>query len=51
MTNAEIYKELEDLLDQLQALAEQNSITVPVWNDMRKLMMISYERGFRRVSK
>jgi hypothetical protein len=48
MNNADIYKELEDLLDQLQALAEQNSITVPVWNDMRKLMMISYERGYSK---
>ena len=48
MNNADIYKELEDLLDQLQALAEQNSITVPVWNDMRKLMMLSYERGYSK---
>jgi wyosine [tRNA(Phe)-imidazoG37] synthetase (radical SAM superfamily) len=60
MTNADIYKELnkadtyrelEDLLDQLQALAEQNSITVPVWNDMRKLMMISYGKGLRKTTE
>lgn len=48
MTNPDIYTELEDLFDQLLSLQEFKYIPTQVYRDMRKLMMISYERGYSK---
>lgn len=43
----QIFNEIPELLDQLDALMEFYPLPSPVWKDIRKLMILSYDKGHR----
>ncbi len=42
----QIFYEIPELLDQLDALMEFYPLPSPVWKDIKKLMVLSYDKGY-----
>jgi len=42
------FKEIPELLDQLDALSEFHPLPTVVWRDIRKLMFLSYDKGYSK---
>jgi hypothetical protein len=42
------FKEIPELLDQLDALSEFHPLPTAVWRDIRKLMFLSYDKGYSK---
>jgi hypothetical protein len=42
------FKEIPELLDQLDALMETYPLPTVVWKDIRKLMFLSYDKGYSK---
>jgi len=42
------FEEIPELLDQLDALMEFYPLPTAVWRDIRKLMILSYDKGYSR---
>ena len=48
MTEEQKFKEIPELLDQLDALSEFYPLPTAVWKDIRKLMFLSYDEGYTK---
>ncbi len=48
LTQKQIFYEIPELLDQLDALMEGYPLPSPVWKDIRKLMILSYDKGYSK---
>ena len=44
----QIFYEIPELLDQVDALMEFHPLPTAVWRDIRKLMVLSYEKGYSK---